>query len=53
MRNFACRFEYRTLQLGYVVAIVSQRCIYGAAPPFSVLAGDDDDLEQALALGED
>ncbi len=53
VRNFAFRFKYYTIQLGYIVAIVSQRCRYGAAPPFSVLAGDDDDLEQALALGED
>jgi len=40
-------------QLSIDIAIVLQRCIYGAAPPFSVLVGEDDDLEQALALGED
>ncbi|KJA25684.1 hypothetical protein HYPSUDRAFT_93564, partial [Hypholoma sublateritium FD-334 SS-4] len=40
-------------QLSVDIAIVLQRCIYGASPPFSVLAAEDDDLEQALALGED
>ncbi|KAI0296019.1 hypothetical protein BC826DRAFT_1091258 [Russula brevipes] len=39
-------------QLSVDVAIVAQRLMYGNAPPPADLAGDDD-LEQALALGED
>ncbi|KDR67928.1 hypothetical protein GALMADRAFT_257414 [Galerina marginata CBS 339.88] len=40
-------------QLSVDIAIIGQRIIYGNAPPMSVLLGPDDELEQALVLGED
>ncbi|KXN89372.1 PQ-loop repeat-containing protein 1 [Leucoagaricus sp. SymC.cos] len=40
-------------QLSIDVAIVVQRVFYGNAPPMSVLMGETDELEEALALSEE
>ncbi|KAF4611101.1 hypothetical protein D9613_006793 [Agrocybe pediades] len=40
-------------QLSIDIAIIGQRIKYGNAPPISAILAQDDDLEQALVLGEE
>ena len=40
-------------QLSIDIAIIVQWFVYGTAPPMSVLLSEEDELEQALALGDE
>jgi len=40
-------------QVSIDIAIIGQRIMYGNAPPVSALLAQDDELEQALILGEE